>query len=257
MGSFFDWRLVIEYFPKVLNALPVTLAIVGVATVVGLFLGVIIAFIRIEKVIVLSQISAVFVSFIRGTPILVQMFIVYYGLPQILILIGIDANQWDKIYYLYAAYGLNTGAFLSETVRAAILSVPESQSEAALACGLSKGQMYFKIIFPQAIRVGLPNFGTTVISLLQDTSLAFTIGVIDVVGKARAIGSVTFHTIEAYVDAAIIFVILSFILEKLFSLLEQRMDFAARAAVPLKKNLERKKVFLKLSKRVGVGWKKI
>ena len=119
-------------------------------------------------------------------------------------------------------------AFLSEIIRAALESVPATQREAALTSGYTKRQMYFKIIFPQAVIIAMPSFATMVISLLQDTSLAFTIGVIDVVGKAKALGTATFHTVEAYISAMIIFIILSFILERLFRWIEKRSNYSSR-----------------------------
>lgn len=225
MGSFFNWNLVISYFPQIFSKLPVTLLIVGIATIIGLILGALIAFIRIERIKILDMIAAVFVSFIRGTPILVQLYVVYYGVPTLLMIVGIDASQWNKIYFLYITYGLNTAAFQSETIRAAFLSVPPLQKEACIACGFTKNQAYRNVIIPQAVSVAIPSFGTTTITLLQDTSLAFTIGVIDVVGEARAIGASSFHTMEGYVDAAIIFVVLSFVLEKAFSFLENKVNF--------------------------------
>ena len=152
MSSFFSWDLVWEFFPKILSALPVTLLIVGIATFVGLVLGSFIAFIRVEKIPILNQIAAVFVSFIRGTPILVQLYIVYYGVPSLLQAIQIDVSSWDKIIFIYITYGLNTAAFQSETIRAAILSVPTTQKEASIACGLTKSQMYLRVILPQVVR---------------------------------------------------------------------------------------------------------
>ncbi|WP_430610083.1 amino acid ABC transporter permease [Enterococcus sp. DIV0876] len=237
MSTFFQWQLVWEYFPKILSALPVTLMIVGVATVVGLILGILLAFIRVEKVPVLSQMATVFVSFIRGTPILVQLYVVYYGVPALLQMVQVDVSSWNKIIFIYITYGLNTAAFQSETFRAAILSVPVTQKEASIACGLTKSQMYRQVILPQVVRVALPAFGTTTIALLQDTSLAFTIGIVDVVGKARAIGAVTFHTLEGYVGAAILFISLSFMLERVFTGLERQMSFSktkqTAAKIPL------------------------
>lgn len=230
MHTFFNWQLVVSYFPQILSALPVTLIIVAIASVIGILLGAVIGFIRIEKVPGLNQIGVIFVSFIRGTPILVQLYLVYYGAPALLSLIGIDAQQWNKLYFLFITYGLNTAAFQSETIRAAFLSVPALQKEACLACGFTKRQTYLKVIIPQAVRVAIPSFSTITISLLQDTSLAFTIGVVDVVGKAKAIGTSTFHTMEGYVDAAIIFIVLSFILEKAFAYLAKRMTIQDQLA---------------------------
>jgi L-cystine transport system permease protein len=235
--SFFQWSLVWDYLPRLIAVLPVTLAIVGVATIVGLILGVFIAFLRVEKVPVLSQIAAVFVSFIRGTPILVQLYIVYYGVPMVVQAVsGADISSWNKIIFLYIAYGLNTAAFQSETIRSAILSIPANQIDASIACGLTKPQMYMKVILPQVVRIAMPAFGTTTIGLLQDTSLAFTIGVVDVVGKAKALGAANFHTMEGYVGAAFLFIILSFVLERVFAAIEHRMSFDTRMAPAARKS---------------------
>lgn len=225
MNQLFNIELAEKYFPKILSALPTTLLIVFVATIIGLVLGALIAMIRIEKVPILTQFSAIFVSFIRGTPILVQLFIVFYGLPEVLKMIGIDISELDKMYYLYVTYGLNTAAFQSETIRAAILSVPENQLEASLASGLTKQQAYLRVILPQAIKVAIPSFGTATISLLQDTSLAFTIGVLDVIGRAQALGAVTMHIFEGYVDAALIFIVCSILLELFFKWIEKKTSY--------------------------------
>lgn len=228
MSAYFNWSLVGKDFPRLVAVLPVTLMIVLIATIIGLLLGSLIAFLRIERIPVLSQIAAVFVSFVRGTPILVQLYIVYYGVPILLqSALHIDISGWNKVMFVYIAYGLNTAAFQSETIRASIQSIPRTQTDACIACGLTKRQTYMKVIFPQMIRVAMPSFGTTTIALLQDTSLAFTIGVVDVVGRARALGAATFHTMEAYAGAAVIFVALSFILERVFAAIERNMSFTA------------------------------
>ncbi len=228
MNSFFQPHLIWQYFPDVLSALPVTLLLTLVSTIIGVIVGAGIAYVRMENTPFLKQVAAVFTSFIRGTPILIQMFLVYYGLPFFLGYVGIDADDVNALVYLFITYGLNMAAFLSEIIRAALESVPATQREAALTSGYTKRQMYFKIIFPQAVIIAMPSFATMVISLLQDTSLAFTIGVIDVVGKAKALGTATFHTVEAYISAMIIFIILSFILERLFRWIEKRSNYSSR-----------------------------
>lgn len=190
-----------------------------------------------RKVPFLSQLAAVFVSFIRGTPILVQLYVVYYGVPALLQMIQIDVSSWNKIIFIYITYGLNTAAFQSETFRAAILSVPVTQKEASIACGLTKTQMYRQVIFtascPCRITCIWYNYDCTAARHIA----GFTIGVVDVVGKARAIGAVTFHTLEGYVGAAILFITLSFLLERVFTGLERRMSFSKTkqqtAKVPL------------------------
>lgn len=225
MGEFFKWEYVGYYFPKVLSALPTTLLIVLVATIMGIILGMLIVFIRLEKIPILNLLSRIFVSFTRGTPIFIQMFIVFYGFPVLLESFGIATNSWPKINYIYITYALNTAAFFSETFRGAILSVPASQTEAAAAVGLTRVQTYRRIILPQAVRIALPNVGTLIVSLLQDTSLAFSLGIIDVIGKVKALSALTYRSIEGYFVAAIIFVVLSIVLEQLFAFLERKFSY--------------------------------
>lgn len=236
MNNFFQPYLIWEYLPDVLSALPTTLLLTLVSTIIGVIVGAGIAFVKMEDTPIFKQIAVVFTSFIRGTPILIQMFLVYYGLPMFLGYVGINTDDVSPLIYLFITYGLNMAAFLSEIIRAALESVPASQREAALTSGYTKRQMYFKIIFPQAVIIAVPSFATMVISLLQDTSLAFTIGVLDVVGKAKALGTATFHTVEAYISAMIIFIILSFILERFFRWIEKRSNFTSRKTPILANN---------------------
>jgi L-cystine transport system permease protein len=229
MPNFFDWNNAIYFLPKILGALPVTLSIVLVATAGGLVLGFLLALARIERVPVMRRLCAVFVSFVRGTPIIIQMFIVYYGLPFALLGLGIDITRWDKIYFIYITYGINTGAYFSEIIRSAILSVPRSQKDAASAIGLTKTQAYFRIILPQSAVIALPSLGTAVTSLLQDTSLAFSLGVLDVIGRVRALGALTSRILEGYIAAAAVFVVLTIALEKAFGRLEEKWTLALRS----------------------------
>jgi len=222
MPNFFSWDNIFFFLPRVLSALPTTLLIVGVATVLGLILGLLLAFARLENIPFLKQVCAIFVSYIRGTPILVQMFIVYYALPMLLLGVGIDITRWEKLYFIFITYGLNTGAYFSEIIRASILSVPRSQKDAAAAVGLTKVQAYYRIIIPQSAVIAIPSLGTSVISLLQDTSLAFSLGIMDVIGKVRSLGALTTRVLEGYIDAALVFVALTIILEKCFGYLETK-----------------------------------
>ncbi|RPA60899.1 amino acid ABC transporter permease [Aerococcus agrisoli] len=234
MSEFFKWEYVISFFPKILGALPVTLAIVAVATAIGMALGLVLALVRIEKVPVLSQISQVFVSFVRGTPILVQLFLVYYGLPIIFTALA----NIENIDFVYITYGLNTAAFFSEIFRSAISSVPADQKEAAASIGLSKGQTYRRIILPQAVRIAIPATGTMIVALLQDTSLAFSLGVIDVIGKVKTLAALTYRSLEGYFIAAIIFIVLSIVLERVFAWLSKRFQFQSKAQAKQKPLVE-------------------
>jgi len=223
MENYFNISLVFKYLPQLLSRLHITLLIVLSATVIGLFLGVILALFRLYRIPVLNQIAIVYISFMRGTPILVQMFIVYYGLPMLLMKIGININRWDKLYFVIITYGLNAAAFNAEMIRAAIISIPEGQAEAAYSIGMTKLQAFSRIIAPQSVIIILPTLGIALIGLLQDTSLAFTLGILDVMGKVNAIAANTYRSLEGYVSAAIIFFVLSILLEQIFSIVEKKL----------------------------------
>ncbi|MDR1231630.1 MAG: amino acid ABC transporter permease [Spirochaetaceae bacterium] len=218
----FDFKMLVEFFPIILSALPLTLRLVGVAIVAGGLFGVIMAIMRIERVPVLSQVSAFLVSFMRGTPVLIQMFVIYYGLPLVLLPLGINIVRADKMLFIYIAFSLNASAFFSEIVRSALLAVPSVQWDAAFSIGHSKLQGYLRIIAPQAVVIAVPSTGVMVVCLLQDTALTIVMGVWDVLGRAQALGRQSFHHLEAYIDAAIIFVILSLVIQRVFSHIEQK-----------------------------------
>lgn len=224
MENYFNINLIFQYLPQLLSRLHITLLIVLSATAIGLVFGIILALFRVYKLPVLNQISIVYISFMRGTPILVQMFIVYYGLPMLLMKIGININRWDKLYFVIITYGLNAAAFKAEMIRAAIVNIPVGQVEAAYSVGMTKLQAFTRIIAPQSVIIILPTLGITLVGLLQDTSLAFTLGIIDVMGKVNAIAANTYRSLEGYVSAAIIFFILSILLEQLFSRLEKKLQ---------------------------------
>lgn len=225
MGKMVDYKLIFKDLPQLLSCLHITLLIVVCATIIGLFLGIVLALFRIYKIPVFSQLATIYISFNRGTPMIVQLFIVYFGLPNVLLGLGIDVNRWDKLYFVIITYGLNAAAFMSEIIRASIISVDIGQTEASYSVGMTRIQTFSRIVAPQALLIALPNLGTSFLGLLQDTSLAFTIGIIDVMGKAQAIGATTYHSIEAYIGAAIIFLVLGILLEKGFNIIEKKIDY--------------------------------
>ncbi|MBN7772231.1 amino acid ABC transporter permease [Clostridium aminobutyricum] len=223
MGDYFDFKLIFDYLPELLSRLHITLILLITATIIGMSLGAVIALLRLYKIPVLNQISVVFISFMRGTPILVQMFIVYYGLPRVLLLIGLDINRWDKFIFVILTYGFNMAAFVAEIIRGAIISVPIGQTEAAYSAGLTRLQAFRRIVAPQALLSALPSLSVNVVYLLQDTSIAFSLGIIDVMGQAKVIGARTYHTLESYTGAAVIFLVLCIILEKGCSKMEKKL----------------------------------
>jgi L-cystine transport system permease protein len=190
--------------------------------IVGVILGMVITFFRVEKIPILRQLSVVLVSFIRGTPMLVQLFVVYYGLPALFMIFGINIMRVNRLFFVFVTYGLNSAAFLSETFRSAIGSINKFQWDAAASVGLTRMQTYIRVIIPQSIVIAIPSVGTFLSSLLQDTSLAFAIGVIDIVGKINSMSAFLGHNLEGYVIAAVIFIALSFGIERAFALLEKK-----------------------------------
>ncbi|MDR0550585.1 MAG: amino acid ABC transporter permease [Spirochaetaceae bacterium] len=226
----FELQYMIEYFPKILSCLPTTMLIVAVSSAAGLVIGTLFAAARIEKIPVLRQIAAVAVSFIRGTPIFIQLFVVYYGLPVLLLPFGIDITRSSKLLFVLVAYSFNVAGFASEMVRSAALAVPKCQWEAAASIGLSKPQTYFRVIIPQMVVIAIPAAGQLVTAALSDTALASTMGIMDMLERARLLGSHSMHKMEAYIDVAIIFVIFAFIFEQGFKALERKYAAAATIA---------------------------
>ena len=228
-SSFFSCERLADAFPQILEKLPVTFEIVLVATVIGLAAGTLLALIRIKKIPVLNQLAFLLISFLRGTPALVLMFVVYYGMPMFFrAVLHIDLSDTDAMVFVFVTFGLNQAGYMAEQIRAAILSVPVGQTEAAYSVGLTQRQAFTRIVFPQAIKVAIPGLETMFVTLFQDTALAYMIGVVDMMGKVKLLAAVTFHSIEGYTCVAVIFIVISLVLEKLFSILNRKMAFEGR-----------------------------
>lgn len=222
MGKAFDIMLIIEFIPTLIHYLGVTLQILAASIILGLILGIAAAIPRLFKIPFLNQIVILYVSFIRGTPILIQLFLVFYGLPAILMLLfSIDITRMEAIYFVIITYALSNGAGFAEIFRAAIRAVDHGQTEAAYSVGMTGRQNFFRIILPQAVRIAFPNMANSVIGSLKDTSLAFTIGVMDMMGRGDTLISATAHALEVYISLAIIYYTIVLLFEKLFRMLEK------------------------------------
>ena len=227
MEKLFQWERFFANIPKIIPYLSVTLSIVFYATAAGVVLGIVIACISIKKTPILFPISRVYLSFMRGTPMLVQLMLVYYGLPPVIdFLFGIQSNrEWGAIVFAYITFILNQGAFLSVIFQSAICSVPAGQMEAGLSVGLTEWQTFRRIVFPQMIRIALPPFGSDLIGLFHNSSLVFLIGVTDIMGRAKTIGSATKHVIEAYLFVALIYIVCSLLIRFIFYYLGKKAEF--------------------------------
>lgn len=222
----FKWSVVWEYLPQILAYVPVTLKIVLLSAVFGLLFGMILAMIRIYQVPGLNTAAKFYISFIRGTPVNIQLFIIYFGVPSLLSpffdLFGYNINRADAIVFVITAYALNNAAFFAELMRAAVLGVERGQSEAAYAIGLTKIQTFQRIIAPQAARIALPDLGNILVNLIKNTSLAYAVGIVDMMGIVSIIGARTHRLLEGYVASAILYFVISAVLEQIFSAIQKK-----------------------------------
>ncbi|WP_270170866.1 amino acid ABC transporter permease [Paenibacillus sp. SYP-B4298] len=223
MGRGFDLNYVYQFIPKLLAYLEITLLIVAASMVLGIMVGLIVALPRLYNIPVLRRLSAIYVSFFRGTPILIQLFLIYYGLPELLKGIHLDLSKMPVLVYVIVTYGLHSGAFISEAIRGAVGAVDRGQVEAAYAIGMSGFEAFTRIVLPQAAAVSLPVFANLVIANLKDTSLAFTLGVMEMTGKSQTLGMATQHFVEVYIALSLIYFAISMLLERLFLLAERRL----------------------------------
>lgn len=159
MDKAFDVKMIADFIPTLAGYLPITLYILALSLIFGFILGVLLSLPRIYKIPVLDQLARVYISFFRGTPIMVQLFIVFYGIPALSSIVGIDLSQMDPLYAAIATYALSSAATIAEVIRAGVNSVDAGQAEAAYSIGLSSRQTFLRIILPQALYQALPNFG--------------------------------------------------------------------------------------------------
>ncbi|EFM11288.1 polar amino acid ABC transporter, inner membrane subunit [Paenibacillus curdlanolyticus YK9] len=223
MGRRFDIHYLWQFIPKLLGYLEITLFIVAASMLLGFLVGFLIALPRMYNVPILRTVSRVYVSFFRGTPILIQLFLIYYGLPELLKGVGVDVSKLPVLVFVILTYGLHTGAFISETIRAGVGAVDRGQTEAALAIGMTGYQSFLRIVLPQAVAVSMPVVANLVIANLKDTSLAFSLGVMEMTGKSQTLGQATQHFIEVYIALSAIYFAVSMVLESLFKLAERRL----------------------------------
>ena len=224
-----NYQFMIKSFGKILSALPVTLNIAIVTMIFSLILSFFVALARINKIKVVSKLATVYVSFIRGTPLLVQIYLSYYGIPKVLNHMNarfgwaLNVNNVPIIVFVYVAFILNMSAYMSETFRAAILSGERGQMEAAISVGMTKWQAMKRIVLPQAFVIALPNFGNSFIGLIKDTSLAFVVSIVELMGKAKIVGAQGLNFFEVYIVVALIYWGVCIIVEKLLAILEKKV----------------------------------
>ncbi len=218
---------IIEIIPVLLPYLLVTFEILIGVVLVGLGLGFLLARAMLSKSTWQKRTAEFIINAFRCTPSIVMLFVIFYGLPNLFwALFKIDINEWSKVFYVVSALGLLFSASAAEIMRSSYLAVPAGQREAALTSGLTEGEAFTRIILPQAFVVSIPNLGNSLIVILKEGSLAFTIGLIDVMGKGNLIISINYgaYALEIYIALAIIYWGLTILLEQIFKKLESHFS---------------------------------
>ena len=222
-----DLELMINSFPRLLSAAVITLKLLSVSLIIGLFIGLFFAILRLNKNIFINSFAYGYSYVFRGTPLLVQIFIIYFGLGQIeylrstVLWIILKEPYWCAII----AFALNTGAYTSEILRSAFQTIKPGTIEAGKSLGISNKVIFYKIQIPIAIRQSLPAYGNEIILMMKGTSLASTVTLMDLTGVAKYIISTTFKPIEVFIVAGGIYLFMTFIIHNFIKFLEKRYYF--------------------------------
>ena len=222
-----DLDFISEHFPRLLKATKLTIELTCLSLFFGIIVGVFFAILRTSKNKILFFISYYYSYIFRGTPLLVQIFIIYFGLGQV---------EWIRESFLWIvlkepyscailAFTLNTGAYSSEIFRSAFETVNKGVLEAAEGLGLNKITIFLKIKLPIAIRQSLPAYGNEMILMLKGTSLASTVTLLDLTGVAKHIISTTFRPVEVFIVAGSIYLMMTFIIHNFIKFLEKRLYY--------------------------------
>lgn len=216
------WELFVDSFPKILiPGLTVTIPLTIIAFSLALVIAVVVALIQFANIRGLKQIARFYIWIFRGTPLLVQLYVIFFGLPKI----GIVMDPFPAAVLVFS---LNEGAYCAETVRAALESVPRGQLEAGQCAGLSYLQTIFRIVLPQAMRTAFPPLANSLISMVKDTSLAANITVTEMLMVTQRIIARTYEPLILYIEVGLMYLIFSTVLTKLQSIGEKKLRYYGR-----------------------------
>ncbi|MDD2052742.1 ABC transporter permease [Pseudomonas putida] len=218
-----NWEVIIKWIPRLAQGATLTLELVAIAVIAGLILAIPLGIARSSKLWYVRALPYGYIFFFRGTPLLVQLFLVYYGLAQF------DAVResalWrylrDPFWCATATMTLHTAAYIAEILRGAIQAIPPGEIEAARALGMSRPKTLLHIILPRAARIGLPAYSNEVILMLKASSLASTVTLLELTGTARTIIARNYQTVEIFFAAGVFYLLISFVLVQAFKLLER------------------------------------
>ncbi|EJQ68902.1 amino acid ABC transporter permease [Bacillus mycoides] len=216
----FDVTYFLESFPQLFKYVYITLGITVVSMIISFFIGIGLAIITKNKTKFLYPIARVYISFFRGTPLLVQLFVLYFGLPQISPAFTVLTAMQATLIGL----SLNNAAYLSEIIRGSLNAVESGQMDACLSVGMTKAQAMRQIIFPQAIRVAVPSLGNNFVGLLKESSLSFALGVAEILAQAKMLAAQSYRYMESYLAVAIVYWIITIVISWGQKRLEKKLD---------------------------------
>jgi His/Glu/Gln/Arg/opine family amino acid ABC transporter permease subunit len=226
----FDAMTVLLVLMAELKAIPRTLGTALLTVTAGIVFGALLVRARAGKCPILSWPAAAFVSYMRGTPLVVQLYIIYYALPRIVVFAGeiftiaVDPNEIGPFIVVLITYSMNAAAFQSEIIRGALASVEYGQVDAARSIGMTSWQTFRRIVAPQALAVAIPQFGVAYVGMIKMLSLAYMVSFVDIMAQAKLEAALNFRYIESYLAAAIVYWILCGTLSAFFARLENRLS---------------------------------
>jgi L-cystine transport system permease protein len=230
MSTSINYEFLIDTFFVALSGIPVTLIVTIVALLIALPLGFLLALTRINRIPIIQKITQIYVSFVRGTPIIIQIFIIYSSIPLLLNAVFVKYNiQFDiykinPIWYAFIIFSFSTTALLIEVFRSALSTVKKEQLEAAYSVGLTTFQAYRRIIIHQVLVVALPNLCTTTVNLIKATSLGYAMSLQEITLNAKVAANMGYNYVEAYLDIFVVYLILCMTVEYVFKVLEKRLS---------------------------------
>ncbi|WP_353232113.1 ABC transporter permease [Pseudomonas helleri] len=217
------WELFIKWLPKLMQGATLTLELTALSVIAGLIVAIPLGIARSSKLWYVRSLPYGYIFFFRGTPLLIQLFLVYYGLGQFEAVR--ESALWpylrDPFWCAVLTMTLHTAAYIAEILRGAIQAIPPGEIEAARALGMSRGKTLLHIVLPRAARIGLPAYSNEVILMLKASSLASTVTLLELTGMTRTIIARNYQTVDMFLIAGVIYLVMSFVLIQGFKLLER------------------------------------
>ena len=215
----FDVKFFFSIIPKLILKIPYTLWLGCIAFAIAFVLGLILEICYTSKNVIIRKIAGLYISYFRSTPYITQLFIFYFGLPQIIPamrnVVGATA--------LVITIAMNSAAFIAEVIRSGLLAVDRGQREAALSIGLSPINVYKEIILPQAFVAAFPSLGNSFIMMIKNTAIGFTIGVVDILAQAKILAASSLNFFEAYISVGVVYWIILVLIDKLLKYIESKI----------------------------------